>query len=121
MEQVTRMIAFSTTVCYLADIFCLLVLKACANVFCADLNTPEFVKQVFEQCCEDGQVSFGVCYQLRQAAVSELYRSLIPVKAYNSTNGHFSIAEMPSKWTRNVRERRAREAIDRAKANSHRQ
>lgn len=51
---------------------------------CANEDTPEFVKQVFYDCCEDGQVSFGVCYQLRQAATSEVYRSLIPAEAYTT-------------------------------------
>jgi hypothetical protein len=54
------------------------VLKACANVFCGEDDNDEFVQSVFEECCKDGQVSFGVCYQLRQAASSELYRKLIP-------------------------------------------
>lgn len=89
------------------------VLKACANVFCGEEGNDEFVKSVFRQCCKDGQVSFGVCYQLRQAATSELYRELIPGKAYNPANGHFSIADMPPQWTRNVRETRAREPFER--------
>lgn len=82
------------------------VLKACANLFCGEPDNPDFVKEVFEKCCANGQVSFGVCYQLRQAAPSELYRSLIPREAYNSKNGHFSLKDMPREWTRNVRDSR---------------
>lgn len=82
------------------------VLKACANVNCGESDNPQFVREVFEQCCKDGQVSFGVCYQLRQAATAELYRKLIPPSAYNPTNGHFSLKDMPREWTRNVQERR---------------
>lgn len=95
-----------------------LVLKACANVFCGEEDNDEFVQSVFEECCKDGHVSFGVCYQLRQAASSELYRKLIPEKAYNPANGHFSIQDMPPQWTRNVRERRARDSIDRGNSRS---
>lgn len=88
-----------------------LVLKACANVFCGEEGNDEFVQSVFEACCAAGHVSFGVCYQLRQAATSELYRKLIPESAYNPLNGHFSLQDMPSSWTRNVHERRARDSI----------
>lgn len=91
----------------------MIVLKACANVFCGEEGNDEFVKAVFQQCCKDGQVSFGVCYQLRQAATSELYRELIPDEAYNPSNGHFSIADMPPNWTRNVRERQTRQSFER--------
>jgi len=84
------------------------ILKACANLFCGEPDNPKFVQEVFERCCDDGQVSFGVCYQLRQAATSELYRSLIPEEAYNAENGHFNIKDMPKEWTRNVREQRRR-------------
>lgn len=88
------------------------VLKACANIFCGEEGNDEFVRSVFEECCKNGQVSFGVCYQLRQAASSELYRELIPDNAYDPTNGYFSIQDMPPEWTRNVRERTARERLD---------
>jgi hypothetical protein len=57
---------------------------------------PTFIQQVFQECCADGMLSFGVCYQLRQAATaSELYRQLIPPQAYIEDKGHFSMKDMP--------------------------
>lgn len=94
------------------------VLKACANVVCAENDYDEFVERVFTDCCKAGQVSFGVCFQLKHASSHDLYRKLIPASAFNETNGHFSIKDMPFEWTRNVRERQARDSIGRNKKRS---
>ncbi len=83
------------------------VLKACANLMSpGDDEATTFIREVFEQCCEDGQVSFGVCFQLRQASPVDLYRELIPEEAMDVTNGHFLIDRMPSYWSRNLKEKR---------------
>ena len=83
------------------------VLKACANLMSPwDDDAIPFIKEVFEQCCDDGQVSFGVCFQLRQAAPVELYRDLIPQIAIDASNGHFVMDRMPKDWSRHLKERR---------------
>ena len=83
------------------------VLKACANLMSpGDEGAILFIREVFDQCCKDGQVSFGVCFQLRQAAPVDLYRELIPTDSIDESNGHFLIDRMPSEWKRNVREKR---------------
>jgi len=83
------------------------VLKACANLMSpGDEDAIPFIREVFEQCCDDGQVSFGVCFQLRQAAPVDLYRDLIPKIAMDTSNGHFVIDRMPTDWSRHLKERR---------------
>ena len=83
------------------------VLKACANLMSpGDEDAIPFIKEVFEQCCDDGQVSFGVCFQLRQAAPVDLYRDLIPQIAIDASNGHFVMDRMPTDWSRHLKERR---------------
>ncbi|GFH48301.1 hypothetical protein CTEN210_04777 [Chaetoceros tenuissimus] len=83
------------------------VLKACANLMSpVDAETIPFIRRVFEKCCEDGHVSFGVCFQLRQAAPVDLYRELIPEDAMDTSNGHFIIQHMPPEWSRNLKERK---------------
>lgn len=82
------------------------VLKACANLMTPlDDEALLFIRDVFEKCCSDGQVSFGVLFQLRQAAPIELYRDLIPIEAIDATNDHFILEKIPSSWNRNVKER----------------
>ena len=71
-----------------------------------DAETIPFIRRVFEKCCEDGHVSFGVCFQLRQAAPVDLYRELIPEDAMDRSNGHFIIQHMPPEWSRNLKERK---------------
>lgn len=85
------------------------VLKACANLTLprdGDDETLAFIRQVFSRCCEDGQVSFGVCFQLRQAVPTYLYRELIPPEAIDATKGHFIMSHLPPAWTRNVKEKK---------------
>lgn len=83
------------------------VLKACANLMSpGDDDAITFIREVFEKCCEDGQVSFGVCFQLRQAAPVDLYRELIPSDAMDASNGHFIIDRMPAEWSKNLNERK---------------
>ena len=82
------------------------VLKACANLMSpGDEDAIPFIREVFEQCCNDGQLSFGVCFQLRQAAPVDLYRDLIPKFAIDLSNGHFMIDQMPTGWSRHLKER----------------
>ena len=80
------------------------VLKAVANLFWSEPDQGEFSKQVFQKACDLGYVSFGVLFQLKQAAPADVYRSLLPEKAYNPVNGHVIMKHIPKKWTRNVRE-----------------
>ena len=84
------------------------ILKACTNIMHPkhDEDDATFVREVFEQCCMDGQVTYGVCFQLKQAAPCDLYQSLIPAAALNPVNNHFEIKELPKEWTRNVKEKR---------------
>jgi hypothetical protein len=80
------------------------VLKAIANLFWGEPDQVEFCQQVFEEACKRGQVTFGVLFQLRQAAPSEVYRAMLPDNAYNAENGHFNMQNIPKDWTKNVRD-----------------
>ena len=81
------------------------VLKACANLMSVgDEEATAFIREVFLKCCADGQVSFGVCFQLRQAAPVDVYRELIPEGAMDAANGHFLLDQMPKEWSRNLNE-----------------
>ena len=83
------------------------VLKACANLMSpGDDDAIPFIREVFDQCCADGQVSFGVCFQLRQAVPVDIYRELIPADSIDESNGHFIIEKMPHQWRKNVKEKR---------------
>jgi len=85
------------------------VLKACANLTSprdGDDETLAFIRRVFSRCCDDGQVSFGVCFQLRQAVPTSLYRELIPPEAMDARNGHFVMSCLPPEWSRNVKEKK---------------
>jgi hypothetical protein len=80
------------------------VLKAIANLFWGEPDQVEFCQQVFQEACQRGQVTFGVLFQLRQAAPSEVYRKMLPSNAYNPDNGHFNMQNIPKDWTKNVRD-----------------
>jgi hypothetical protein len=80
------------------------VLKAIANLFWGEPDQVEFCQQVFQEACNRGQVTFGVLFQLRQAAPSEVYRQMLPKNAYNPENGHFNMQNIPKDWTKNVRD-----------------
>lgn len=80
------------------------VFKAIANSFWGEPDQVDFCRQVFREACDRGQVTFGVLFQLRQAAPNDVYRTLLPQNAYNPQNGHFSLKHIPHDWTRNVRE-----------------
>ena len=80
------------------------VLKAIANLFWGEPDQVEFCQQVFQEACNRGQVTFGVLFQLRQAAPSEVYRQMLPKYAYNPENGHFNMQNIPKEWTKNVQD-----------------
>ena len=84
------------------------VLKACANLLPTRGEDTDFIASVFRRCCDDGQVSFQVCFLLKQAASMELYRELLPPEAFDPTTQRFDIEKMPRSWKRNVAERRNR-------------
>ena len=83
------------------------VLKAIGNLFWGEPDQIEFCKQVFEEACQRGYVSFGVLVQLRQAAPSDVYRSLLPANAYNPKNDHVIMKHIPKDWKRNIRDERS--------------
>jgi len=78
-------------------------------------HTMSFIREVFEHCCQNGMVSSGVCYQLRQAATSDLYRELMSgvegVELEHFDSGSASLwtrqsrleGNIPKEWSRNVR------------------
>lgn len=84
------------------------VLKACANLLPTRGEDADFIASVFRRCCKDGQVSFQVCFLLKQAASMELYRELLPPEAFDPATQRFDIEKMPRSWRRNVVERRNR-------------
>eukprot|EP00550_Attheya_septentrionalis_P006519 CAMPEP_0198285172 /NCGR_PEP_ID=MMETSP1449-20131203/4488_1 /TAXON_ID=420275 /ORGANISM="Attheya septentrionalis, Strain CCMP2084" /LENGTH=505 /DNA_ID=CAMNT_0043982473 /DNA_START=407 /DNA_END=1924 /DNA_ORIENTATION=- len=75
------------------------VLKACAA---NHLNDEDFVAGVFNDACEAGRVTFGVCFELRKAANAHLYRSLLPEESLNASTGHFDLKKFPPSWTCNA-------------------
>ena len=81
------------------------MLKAYANVFMGDPDTSLRVKDIFNAACRAGCASFGVCYQFKQAAPSELFRSTLPERAINLQNGHFDVSKLPHEWTKHVKDR----------------
>lgn len=89
------------------------VLKACINLLPTRFEEEDFVRSVFNRCCEDGQVSWLVGYLLRQAATDEVYRELIPPDVYDPRIGQFEIDKIPRDWRRNVVERRSRRRSER--------
>lgn len=81
------------------------LLKACANnIFWDD---PTFYVRVFSEACRRGQVSFGVVFQLRQAVPVDVFREMLPNGACDIRTGHFNMADLPTSWKRNVKERNA--------------
>lgn len=81
------------------------MLKACANVFLGDPETPQRVQRIFEDACQAGCVSFGVCYQFKQAAPAEIFRAVLPERAVQAHNLQFDVQKFPKEWTRNVKDR----------------
>jgi hypothetical protein len=80
------------------------VLKAIANLFWGEPDQIDFCKEVFKEACRRGEVSFGVLFQLRQAAPADVYRDLLPKGACRPDNGHFLMQNIPKDWTRNIRD-----------------
>ena len=68
-------------------------------------NDPSFCIEVFQEACRQGQVSFGVVFQLRQAVPIDIFRELLPPDACDHMTGHFILSNIPADWKRNVRER----------------
>jgi pentatricopeptide repeat protein len=81
------------------------MLKACANVFMSDPETPQRVQRIFKDACQAGCVSFGVCYQFKQAAPAEIFRAMLPERAVKAHNLQFDVQKFPKEWTRNVKDR----------------
>ena len=84
------------------------VLKACANLLPTRGEGASFIASVFHKCCQDGQVTFQVCFLLKQAASYELLQELLPKEAFSPKTQRFDIEKMPLSWRRNVVERRNR-------------
>lgn len=73
-----------------------------------DARRDELISRAFRHCCVDGQVGEYVLTQLR--AISKLYVALL--EAY-IIDGEVSYNDLPSKWTRNVRDRKRRTQVRR--------
>lgn len=84
------------------------ILKACANLLPTRGEGASFIASVFHKCCQEGQLTFQVCFMLKQAASYELLKELLPKEAYDPITQRFDIEEMPMSWRRNVVERRNR-------------
>merc|ERR1711966_227865 len=67
-----------------------------------DDRRDRLVEQVFRRCCRDGQVGSAVLKQI-SIGVPHLYMSLLGKKA---VYGMVGVEDIPSDWTRNVRERK---------------
>jgi hypothetical protein len=81
------------------------LLKAWCNLIPKDdERRTRIVSTVFRQCCNDGQVGNMVMHQMKYAASAELYRSLIGKEITQEVQ----ISNLPSKWSRNVKERQGK-------------
>jgi pentatricopeptide repeat protein len=74
------------------------ILKACATNLLTD-NARTLAISIFQDACDNGQVSSGVLYQLRLAIPLVQYRDLV---GQETTDTH----TLPSSWIANVREER---------------
>ena len=97
------------------------VLKAVANLFWGEPDQVEFGKDVFQEACARGQVSFGVLVHLRQAIPVDTFRELLPDAAVSQKRAEPLMRHIPSEWTRNVREdgRGRRAPNNRSNSGSH--
>ncbi|GFH56503.1 hypothetical protein CTEN210_12979 [Chaetoceros tenuissimus] len=78
------------------------LLKAFVNLIPAnDKRRRRVVKAVFKVCCTEGMVGNMVLRQLRFAAPADLYEELLG----RSIDDEVKLSSLPSKWSRNVRER----------------
>lgn len=66
-----------------------------------DSRRNHFITRAFKQCCSDGQVGVYVLKQIR--ADHKIFNALL--QAY-IVDGEVEYEDLPSEWTRNVRERR---------------
>ena len=71
-----------------------------------DAESIQFIRRVFQKCCEDGHLSFGVIFQRRQATPVDVYGELSPEDAMDRSNGHLILQYMPPEWSRNLKERK---------------
>jgi pentatricopeptide repeat protein len=74
------------------------ILKACATNLLTE-NARTLAVSIFQDACDNGQVSSGVLYQLRLAIPLVQYRDLV---GQETTETH----TLPASWTANVREER---------------
>ena len=78
------------------------LLKAFVNLIPAnDKRRRRVVKAVFKVCCTEGMVGNMVLRQLRFAAPADLYQELLG----RHIDDEVKLSSLPSKWSRNVRER----------------
>jgi hypothetical protein len=87
-------------------------IKACANLLPDDEDLRRVVlKQVFEQCCQDGQVGEMVLSHLRRAAPPDLYRELLAVAGVEAST--ISVRDLPQQWRCNLPSEKKRKARSR--------
>lgn len=67
----------------------------------------QFLERVFRECCDDGQVSESVLSQLRLAVSVGTYRRLLQkTNDGDDADVEVTVHDLPSQWSRNVRESR---------------
>ena len=83
--------------------------KACANLLSDDDDLRRAViKEVFHQCCKDGQVGELVLTHLRAAAPADLYHELVVKEVQRRKPGrqHVRLSDLPPEWYSRIRPQR---------------
>jgi len=91
-------------------------LQVCARLMPKgeSMSRRTIVEAIFKKCCKDGQVGSYVLDQLWEAAPTSLYWALLEEGGVEENmarrrswgeNDIVTIADLPSKWTKNVKER----------------
>ena len=75
-------------------------IRVCRRLMPDDSRRNHFITRAFKQCCADGQLGEYALKQIR--AVPKLYDSLL--QAYIGDDGEVLYEDLPSSWTRNVKD-----------------
>ena len=77
-------------------------LKACANLIPAEDKRRKIVAAIFRKCCRQGQVDANVLDQLRNAAPTDLFLTLMGGLREVDID-RIDVKELPNEWTRHVK------------------
>lgn len=87
--------------------------KACANLVDDEELRRAVIKEVFHQCCKDGQVGEMVLTQLRAAAPDLFHELVVDLVERNPSRrkgekARVTLADLPPEWYSNVRTQKTR-------------